>query len=140
MQFYEYCSRSSKLYLAVRGKAIASICQRSKNLLEESLGQIQTMVPHELAEEISHIMDDLTGANFTLNSSEEEATKAVKRFLLQIASASHLVETSEIKALQLAASTLDITSPDTIRREKKSINKRLEDKYSDPTEKDTLNL
>ncbi|KAF5464026.1 hypothetical protein F2P56_014140 [Juglans regia] len=88
---------------------------------------------------ISHITDDLTGANFTLNSSEEEATKAVKRFLLQIASASHLMETSEIKALQLAASTLDITSPDAIRREKKSINKRLEDKYSDPTDKDTLN-
>ncbi|KAG6666577.1 U-box domain-containing protein 5-like isoform X1 [Carya illinoinensis] len=140
MQFSMSCSRSSKLYLAVRGNKIASKCQRSKNLLEESLSQIQTMVPHELAEEISHIMDDLTGAKFTLNSSEEEAIKAVRRFLLQCASASDLMETSEIKALQLAASMLDITSPDAIRREKNSIKKKLlEVKYSNLKEKDTLN-
>ncbi|KAG6729672.1 U-box domain-containing protein 5-like isoform X2 [Carya illinoinensis] len=127
-------------FKAVRGNKIASKCQRSKNLLEESLSQIQTMVPHELAEEISHIMDDLTGAKFTLNSSEEEAIKAVRRFLLQCASASDLMETSEIKALQLAASMLDITSPDAIRREKNSIKKKLlEVKYSNLKEKDTLN-
>ncbi|KAG7994067.1 hypothetical protein I3843_01G037400 [Carya illinoinensis] len=127
-------------FKAVRGDKIASKCQRSKNLLEESLSQIQTMVPHELAEEISHIMDDLTGAKFTLNSSEEEAIKAVRRFLLQCASASDLMETSEIKALQLAASMLDITSPDAIRREKNSIKKKLlEVKYSNLKVKDTLN-
>ncbi|XP_041026907.1 U-box domain-containing protein 5-like [Juglans microcarpa x Juglans regia] len=135
----QYCSESSKLYLALTGDVILSRFQRSRKLLEQSLGRVQTMVPLELGEEISHIMDDLRHAKFMLDSSEEWAGKAVRGLLHQDASATDSVETSEVKALQLAASALHISSPKAIVIEKRSI-KKLLDKVgdSDPTKKKIL--
>ncbi|KAG2720083.1 hypothetical protein I3760_02G019300 [Carya illinoinensis] len=129
----QHCRESSKLYLAVTGDVIASRCKKSRNLLVNCLGHLQTMLPLELGEEISHIMDDLRHATFTLESSEEEAGKAVRGLLHQDASATDSVE-YEVKALQFAASKLHITSPKTILIEKKSI-KKLHDKVSDSDQK-----
>ncbi|XP_031255047.1 U-box domain-containing protein 5 isoform X1 [Pistacia vera] len=126
----QYCSESSKLYLALTGDVIASRCQRSRNLLEQSLSQIQNMVPVMLAVEISRIIDDLKVATFVLDSSEEEAGKAVRELLQPGASASDSLEFSETKALQLAAQRLHITTPKTILIEKRSIRKLL-DKVGD---------
>ncbi|KAF5451446.1 hypothetical protein F2P56_026554 [Juglans regia] len=128
-QLLQYCSESSKLYLAFTGDKIAARCKRSRDLLVKCLGQLRTMLPLELGEEISHIMDDLRHATFTLESSEEEAGKAVRGLLHKDASATDSVE-YEVKALQLAASTLHITSPKAILIEKRSI-KKLHDKVSD---------
>ncbi|GAV60027.1 U-box domain-containing protein/KAP domain-containing protein [Cephalotus follicularis] len=136
----QHCSESSKLYLAITGEVITSRCRRSRNLLEQSLGQIQNMVPILLAVEISQIINDLKSATFSLDSSEEEAGKAVKELLQQGASASDSIEYSELKALQLAASRLHIASPKTILIEKRSI-KKLLDKVgeNDPTKRKILN-
>lgn len=120
------CSESSRLYLAVTGYATVSRCQALKNSLEERLGQIQTMVRPELAVEISHIMDDLRRATFTLDSSEEEAGNIVRGLLQQTDSASDSTEGSQLKALQVVASTLRITSPKAIVIEKRSIKKQLD--------------
>ena len=72
-------------------------------------------------------MDDLRSAKFSLDSSEEEAGKALRGLL---ASTSDSFETSEVKAFQYAASTLHITSQNAILIEKQSI-ERLIDKVSD---------
>lgn len=89
--------------------------------------------------QISHIKDDLRHAKFMLDSSEEGAGKAVQGLLHQDGSATDSVETSEIKALQLAASALHLSSPKAILIEKRSI-KKLLDKVgdSDPTKKKIL--
>lgn len=42
-------------FQAITGGVIVSKCQRSRNLMEQSLGQIQTMVPVILAAEVCHI-------------------------------------------------------------------------------------
>ena len=76
--------------------------------------------------QISQIMDDLRSATFTLDSSEEEAGKALRGLLMQGASASDSFETSEVKAIQFAVSTLHITSQKAILIEKRSIKKLLE--------------
>ncbi|KAF3439349.1 hypothetical protein FNV43_RR17626 [Rhamnella rubrinervis] len=113
----QYCSESSKLYLALTGDVIVSRCQRSRSLLEQSLLQIQNNVPVALAVE---------GATFILDPYEEEAGKVVKELLHVGESASDSQESSEIKALQLAASRLHITSSKAILIEKRSIRKLLE--------------
>ncbi|XP_059456427.1 U-box domain-containing protein 5-like [Corylus avellana] len=138
-QHLQKYSESSKIYLAVTGDAVVSQCQRLKNLLEQCLGQIQTMVQRELATEISHIMDYHGRATFSVDSSEEEAGKAVQRLLQQANSTSDSIENSQVRSLQLAASTLHITSPKAILIERQTINKQL-DKVgdSDPRETEIL--
>ncbi|KAM3757366.1 hypothetical protein ACB098_02G182300 [Castanea mollissima] len=126
----QYCSESSKLYQAVTGDLMVSRFQRLRSLLEQSLGQIQIMCPVMLAVEISQIMDDLRSAKFSLDSSEEEAGKALQGLLLQGASPSDSFETSEVKAIQYAAATLHITSQNAILIEKQSMEKLI-DKVGD---------
>ncbi|XVF62046.1 hypothetical protein PTKIN_Ptkin08bG0185700 [Pterospermum kingtungense] len=126
----QYCSESSKLYLAITTDAIVSRCQKSKNLLEQGLCQIQSMVPVMLAVEISQIVDDLRAANFVPDKYEEEAGKVVRELLQRGASGSDSMEYAEMRALQTAASGLRITSSTAILIEKRSIKKLLE-KVSD---------
>ncbi|KAF3440681.1 hypothetical protein FNV43_RR18965 [Rhamnella rubrinervis] len=99
-------------FQALTGDVIVSRCQRSRSLLEQSLLQIQNNVPVALAVE---------GATFILDPYEEEAGKVVKELLHVGESASDSQESSEIKALQLAASRLHITSSKAILIEKRSI-------------------
>ncbi|KAF9682273.1 hypothetical protein SADUNF_Sadunf05G0091700 [Salix dunnii] len=138
-QHLQYCCDSSKLYLAITGDAVVSNCQISRNLLEQSLAQIQTVVPTMLAAEICQIIDDLRAAMFLLDYSEEEAGKAMRELLQQgnLGSQSHV--NSEIKAIQFAASRLHITSRKAILIEKRSIKKQLDkDGGIEPIQKSIL--
>ncbi|KAE8662869.1 RAD-like 6 [Hibiscus syriacus] len=122
----QYCSESSKLYLAITTDAIVSRCRKMKNLFEQCLCQIQGMVPVMLVDEISRIVDDLGAANFVPDKFEEEAGKVVRELLQRGAAALDSMEHTEMKALQTAASRLHITSPKAILIEKRSIKKLLE--------------
>ncbi|KAK8710401.1 hypothetical protein V6N13_145725 [Hibiscus sabdariffa] len=126
----QYCSESSKLYLAITTDALVSRCHKSKSLLEQGLCQIQSMVPVMLAVEISQIVDDLRAAEFIPDESEQEAGKVVRELLQRGVAASDSMENAEIKVLQTAASQLHITSLTAILIEKRSIKKLLE-KVSD---------
>ncbi|XP_059623642.1 U-box domain-containing protein 5-like isoform X2 [Cornus florida] len=112
--------------LAITGNAILSRCKRSRNLLEQSLSQIQSMVPVVLAVEISHIIGDLKAATFTLDSSEEEAGNVLLAFFQQYASSTDSIEKLAIEAIQFAALRLHITSQKALLIEKRSIRKMLE--------------
>jgi hypothetical protein len=46
------------------GDAIVSKCQRLRNLLEQSLAQLQTMVPVMLAAEVCHITGSRASLHF----------------------------------------------------------------------------
>ncbi|TYG98360.1 hypothetical protein ES288_A10G111600v1 [Gossypium darwinii] len=126
----QYCSESSKLYLAITTDSMVARFQKMKNLLEQGLCQIQSMVPVTLVAEICQIVDDLRAANFVPDKFDEEAGKVVRELLHRGAAASDSMEYAEMKALQSAASRLHITSPKTILIEKRSIKKLLE-KVSD---------
>ncbi|KAM7250915.1 hypothetical protein ACFE04_022798 [Oxalis oulophora] len=114
----QQCSEASKLYLAITGDVIVARCKRARSLLEQSLVQIQSMVPVTLA---------------------AKAGKVLRELMQQNALASDSVECSERQALRCAASSLHITSPKAIVIEKRSI-KRLLDKItdSDPRKKKIL--
>lgn len=122
-QHLQHCSDSSKLYLAITGDVIVMRCQRSRALLEQSLGEVKNVVPVVLAVQISRITNDLQNAVFKLDPSEEEAGKAVRELLQQRPYESDSVENSEAKALQFAASRLHITSPLAILIEKRCLKK-----------------
>ncbi|KAK3017153.1 hypothetical protein RJ639_007828 [Escallonia herrerae] len=126
----QYCSESSKLYLAITGNVVLARCEKSRNLLERSLSQIQNMVPVMLAAEISRIIIYLRGVTFSLDPFEEEAGRIIKSLLHRYASATDSLEDSAIEGIQIAASRLQITSPKALLMEKRSI-KKLLDKLGD---------
>lgn len=84
--------------------------------------------------QVSQIVDDLRGAAFMLDPYVEEAGKVVRELLHKADSTSDSMESSEIKALQLASSRLHITSPKAILIEKRSL-KKLLDKVGDTDSK-----
>lgn len=127
-KFIQTCRESSKLYLVVTADDKVLRCKRFKNLLEQSLVELQTMVHPKLVQEISYIVDDIRNASFSLNSSEEEAFKAMKRVIYQRPSVSDPIETSEIcKALQMSASAFHVTSTKAIWEEKEAIMNKLKE-------------
>lgn len=129
-----YCSESSKLYLAMTGNVIVSRCRKVRNMLEQSLGQIQNMVPVMLAVQISQVVDILRAAVFVLDSSEEEAGKVVLELLQPGAAVSGSTENAEAEAIQFAALRLGITSSKEILVEKRSI-RNLLNKVGDSDQK-----
>ncbi|KAF6136306.1 hypothetical protein GIB67_042791 [Kingdonia uniflora] len=123
----QHCMESSKLYLAITGNSILLRCERVRSALEESLYQIQDMVPLLLAAQISAIVDDLRKSKFIMDSSEEEAGSVLLALLRQ---SSDSMEEKENEVFQVAVSRLDITSPKAFLIEKRSI-KKLLDKVRD---------
>ncbi|KAK4361505.1 hypothetical protein RND71_020457 [Anisodus tanguticus] len=119
----QHCSESSKLYLALTGNSILLRCQKSRDLLEQSLSQVQYMVPVLLAEEISQLIAELRGAVFILDPSEEEAGKVINELLRRYI---NTAEEHAFEAIQVAMWKLHITSLKDLLIEKRSIKKLLD--------------
>uniref|UniRef100_A0A1J3DN80 RING-type E3 ubiquitin transferase n=1 Tax=Noccaea caerulescens TaxID=107243 RepID=A0A1J3DN80_NOCCA len=115
----QYCSESSKLYTAVTGDAILSRGVRAKKSLEQSLIEIRTMVPTVLAIKISQIVQDVRSTVLTLESSEEEAGKAIRELMRRSTSSS--VSSDEIRDFHSAAIKLQLITPEAIVIERRSL-------------------
>ncbi|WZY86521.1 hypothetical protein YC2023_032905 [Brassica napus] len=113
----QYCSESSKLYMAVTGDGILSRGCRAKKLLEQSLSDIRSMVPTVLAIKITQIVQDLRSTVLSLEPSEEEAGKAVRE-LMQLSTSSP----DEIRDFHFAALKLHLSTPEAIVIERRSLN------------------
>ncbi|CAG7898794.1 unnamed protein product [Brassica rapa] len=115
----QYCSESSKLYMAVTGDAILSRGCRSKKLLEQSLSDIRTMVPTALSIKILEVLQDLKSTVLSLESSEEEAGKAIRELMRRSTSSS--VSSDEIRDFHFAALKLQLSTPEAIVVERRSL-------------------
>ncbi|KAL3525376.1 hypothetical protein ACH5RR_013748 [Cinchona calisaya] len=122
----QHCSESSKLYLALTGDTILSRCQKSRNLLEQSLSQLQNMVPVMLAAEISKIISDLRVVAFSLDPSEGEAREVLLELLHQYRPPTESTEETSARAIQVATMRLHINSQKELLIEKRSIKKLLD--------------
>ncbi|XP_071706318.1 disease resistance protein RML1A-like [Rutidosis leptorrhynchoides] len=119
------CCESSKLYLALTGNTVLSRCKKSKNLLEQGLTQIQNMVPVILESKISKIISELRLAKFSLDTSEEEAGKAVRAILEGYRNVNQLEKENNIEYIRIAAQKLQLTSHRSLLSERRSIKKLL---------------
>ncbi|KAJ4880273.1 U-box domain-containing protein 5 [Raphanus sativus] len=115
----QYCSESSKLYMAVTGDAILKRGCSAKRLLEQSLADIRTMVPTALAIKILEVLQDLRSTELSLESSEEEAGKAIRGLMKQSTSSS--VSSDEITGFHFAALMLQLSTPEAIVIERRSL-------------------
>ncbi|OAY64093.1 U-box domain-containing protein 6-like isoform X1 [Ananas comosus] len=131
----QHCTECSKLYLAITGESILSRCERIRNSLNQSLCQIQNLVPPLVGAKITEVLDYLRDAKFIINSTEEEAGKALLELLRQTDSG----EEHEFATFQIVASKLSLTSPRDISIERRST-KNLLDKFrgADPQKEKIL--
>ncbi|XP_055827064.1 U-box domain-containing protein 5-like [Solanum dulcamara] len=123
---HQHCSESSKLYLAFTGDTILSRCKKSRNLFEQSLSQVQNMVPVSLAAEISQLIAELRGVIFSLDPSEEEGGKVIKELLHRYVNTIDSAEEYVFEAIQVAMWKLHITSLKALSIEKRSINEMID--------------
>lgn len=123
---HQHCSESSKLYLALTEDSILSRCEKSRNLFEQSLSQVQNMVPVSLAAEILQLIAELRSAVFNLDPSDEEAGKVLKELLRRYVNATDSAEEHAFKAIQVAMEKLHITSQKALSIEKRSRKKLLD--------------
>ncbi|KAH0701686.1 hypothetical protein KY285_015964 [Solanum tuberosum] len=123
---HQHCSESSKLYLAFTGDTILSRCKKSRNMFEQSLNQVQNMVPVSLAAEISQLIAELRGAIFSVDPSEEEAGKVIKELLHRYVNTTDSAEEYAFEAIQVAMWKLRITSLKALSIEKRSIKEMMD--------------
>ncbi|WOL03855.1 U-box domain-containing protein 5 [Canna indica] len=133
-QILQQCAESSKLYLAITGEATLSRCERIRSSLIQSLCQIQNMVPPSLASKIAEVLEYLRVAKFKVDSSEEEAGRA----LLDLLQRTDYSEELEFEAFQIATSRLKLTSPKDILMERRSLNKLLDKLNGSDTKKEKI--
>lgn len=115
----QYCSESSKLYMAITGDAILLRACRAKKLLEQSLSDIRSMVPTVLATKITHVVQDLRSTVLALESSEEDAGKAIRELMQRSTTSS--VSSDEVRDFQYAALKLQLSTPEAIVLERRSL-------------------
>ncbi|CAN6446698.1 unnamed protein product [Victoria cruziana] len=136
----QYCSESSKLYLAITGDSIKRRCEMIQISLHRHLVQLQTMVPVVLASQISEILNDLKEVKFVLERSEDEAGKAIIALLQQNTSTSASTEISEMEVFQTAALKLHILSPKARLVERRCLKKLLNKHRASDQKKETIIL
>lgn len=76
--------------------------------------------------QISGIVQDLKCAKFTVESADDEAGRIVLALIRMDMNTSESINTSELEAIQIAASKLNIASPMAVLIEKRSIKKLIE--------------
>lgn len=132
------CCISSKLYLAITGETVKSRFEKVKNLMEQNLSLLSNMVPVALELEISEIFVDLS-KNFSVDSCEELAGKALRAILQQDVFLVDSLGNSEIELLQFAASMLHLTSQKDLLIERRCVKRLLDDvKEEDSKKRKTL--
>ncbi|XP_073158898.1 U-box domain-containing protein 5-like isoform X2 [Henckelia pumila] len=136
----QHCSESSVLYLVLTGDAIVSKCKNLRNLLSQSLGKIQNMVPVVLAAKISGIIVDLRSAVFCLDPPEEESGKLLRELLHRYGSTIDSTEDAAISVLRSVSTWLHITSRKALSIEKRSIRKLLDRCGEKPSKRKVLLL
>ncbi|KAL4577638.1 hypothetical protein LXL04_013748 [Taraxacum kok-saghyz] len=121
----QYCSESSKLYLAFIGSKILSRCKNVKTLLKQSLSRLQNMVNLMLASKISMIITELERVEISLDPSEEEAGKSVKGILEGYRMGNSSQNENVYECIRIIALKLQLTSSTALVIEQRSIKKLL---------------
>ncbi|KAL2906550.1 U-box domain-containing protein 5 [Bienertia sinuspersici] len=138
-ELVQNCRTSSKLYLAITGDEIKRRFEGTKDLLDQSLSELQSMVPVALKLQISEILADLRAAMLYMDPCDELAGKALRAMLQQDVSPVDSVGNSEVELLQFSASMLHLTSQKELLIERRYIKRLLNDvKEGNSTKRNTL--
>ncbi|XP_057493935.1 U-box domain-containing protein 6-like isoform X2 [Actinidia eriantha] len=123
----QHCSGCSKLYLAITGDSIVLKFEKARCALEDSLRRVNSIVPQAIGSEISEILNELEGIEFSLDPLEKQVGDDIIALLQRGRGFSgNCIDNNELESFHQAASRLGITSSRTALTERRALKKLIE--------------
>ncbi|KAK6789286.1 hypothetical protein RDI58_013085 [Solanum bulbocastanum] len=121
----QHCAECSKLYLAITGDSIVLKFERARCALEDSLKRVEDIVPQSIGCQISEVLNELQGIEFSLDLAEKQIGDEIIT-LLQQGRKFNGSDNNELESFHQAASRLGITSSRAALRERRALKKLVE--------------
>ncbi|KAI3812424.1 hypothetical protein L1987_17132 [Smallanthus sonchifolius] len=122
----QHCAECSKLYLAITGDSVVLKFEKAKSALEDSLTRVEDIVPQTIGSQISDILGELKGIEFSLDPLEKQIGDEIIGLLQEGRSFNSSCENNELEIFHQAASKLGITSSRGALRERRALKKLIE--------------
>lgn len=121
----QHCAECSKLYLAITGDSIVLKFERARCALEDSLKRVEDIVPQSIGCQISEVLNELQGIEFSLDLLEKQVGDEIIA-LLQQGRKFNGNDNNELESFHQAATKLGITSSRAALRERRALKKLVE--------------
>ncbi|CAK9137329.1 unnamed protein product [Ilex paraguariensis] len=123
----QHCSECSKLYLAITGDSVVLKFEKARRALEDSLRRVEDIVAPAICCQISEILSELEGMEFSLDPLEKQVGDDIIVLLQQGRKFdSNSNDNNELESFHQAATRLVITSSRAALRERRALKKLIE--------------
>ncbi|KAI3733372.1 hypothetical protein L6452_12815 [Arctium lappa] len=122
----QHCAECSKIYLAITGDSVVLKFEKARSALEDGLRRVEDIVPQTIGCQISDILGELEGIEFSLDSLEKQIGDEIIGLLQQGRNFSNNSDNNELETFHQAASRLGITSSRAAVRERRALKKLVE--------------
>ncbi|XP_028127076.1 U-box domain-containing protein 6-like isoform X1 [Camellia sinensis] len=123
----QHCCECSKLYLAITGDSVVLKYEKARCALEDGLKRVKDIVPQSIGCQISEILSELEGTEFSLDPLEKQIGDDIIALLQQGRRFnSNCNDNNELEYFHQAASKLGITSSRTALTERRALKKLIE--------------
>ncbi|XP_076901046.1 U-box domain-containing protein 45-like isoform X2 [Bidens hawaiensis] len=122
----QHCAECSKIYLAITGDSVVLKFERARLALEDGLRRVEDIVPQTIARQISDILGEHEGIEFSLDPLEKQIGDEIIGLLQQGKNFSNNSDNNELEIFHQAASKLGITSSRAALRERRALKKLVE--------------
>ncbi|KAJ0725847.1 putative U box domain, armadillo-like helical, Zinc finger, RING/FYVE/PHD-type [Helianthus annuus] len=122
----QHCAECSKIYLAITGDSVVLKFERARSALEDGLRSVEDLVPQTIGCQISDVLRELEGIEFSLDPLEKQIGDEIIGLLQQGRNFSNNSDNNELEIFHQAASKLGITSSRAALRERRALKKLAE--------------
>nr|GEV15006.1 U-box domain-containing protein 45-like [Tanacetum cinerariifolium] len=123
----QHCAECSKIYLAITGDSVVMKFEKARSALEDGLRRVEDIVPQTIGCQISNILHELEGIEFSLDPIEKQTGDEIIGLLRQGKNFnSNNNDNNELETFHQAASKLGITSSRAALRERRALKKLIE--------------
>ncbi|KAJ9554512.1 hypothetical protein OSB04_018557 [Centaurea solstitialis] len=122
----QHCAECSKIYLAITGDSVVLKFEKARSALEDGLRRVEDIVPQSIGCQISDILGELVGIEFSLDPLEKQIGDEIIGLLQQGRNFSNNSDNNELETFHQAASRLGITSSRAALRERRALKKLIE--------------
>ncbi|XP_052187330.1 U-box domain-containing protein 6-like [Diospyros lotus] len=123
----QHCCECSKLYLAITGDSVVLKFEKARCALGDSLRRVKDIVPQDIGCQISEILREIEGIEFSIDPSEKQIGDEIIGLLQQGRKFnSNCIDNNELESFHHAASRLGITSSRAALRERRALKKIIE--------------
>lgn len=123
----QHCAECSKLYLAITGDSVVLKIERARSALLDSLRRLEEIVPQEIGCQISEIVGEFEGIEFSIDPLEKQVGDNLIALLQQGRQFNrNCDDMNELQSFHQAASRLGITSSGAALKERSALKKLIE--------------